>query len=813
MFGSSIQDIRYAFRIFARNPGMAAVIVVSIALGIAANTTVFSIVSATVLGALPVREPERLVSLGQGESLPWPDYLDYRDQTDTFESISARFPLLPVSLGGSEPVRLWGQLVSANYFDVLGLAPAQGRGFLPQEGVEAGGRPMVTVLSDGLWRRRFGRDPAILGRPIILNNRPYTVVGIMPAGFHGEDRGLVTEFWVPLAVTPVIMPDLMKNPILDTSRRDMSWVSLTARLKPGVSREQAQAAVNLVKDRIDAEFRKDDLGKRPLNLSPAGRLWGGVHDYVVGLMAVLMIVVGLVLLIACANVANVLLARASDRRREIGIRLATGATRERLLRQLLTESALLAAGGGVVGVAVAYFATAMLSRFRLPLPFPITFNFLPDARVLGFTAALTMFTGILFGLAPARRATRSDVLSSLKGSGDDFASFRRWGARNVLVSVQVAMSIILLVSAGLFLHSLENASSVETGMQPDRLLLLGFDPKLHAYSPAQTRRFLQELHQRVSGVPGVRSVSFVDVVPLSIASQSSRYGAEGSGDEKQINADYYNVGEDYFQTLGIPVLRGREFDRTIDLGQDSAIISQGMAEELFGDQDPLGRRIANRQGTYEIVGVVGNTKARSLEEEQRSCLYQFLERDPDNSLTLFGLNILVKTQGDAALLTEPVTDQIHELDPNLAVYNAETMRQHINQALLIPRVSAFLLGVFGVVGLTLASIGLYGVISYSVRRRTREIGIRMALGADARAVLAVVLKQGLWLAGIGVIAGLAAAAGLSRLFAGYLFGMQTIDPLTFLAVPLLLLAIALIATLAPALRAAHIEPAEALRIE
>ncbi|MCP5118013.1 MAG: FtsX-like permease family protein, partial [bacterium] len=409
------QDISYALRTFAKNPGMVVVVVLSIALGIAANTTVFSMANATILGGLPVPDADRLVAFDEGMSKPYPDFADYRDQTDVFEGLSARFPLVPASLGGGEPERVWGQLVTANYFDVLGLRPVLGRGFLEEESVASGNKPAVVVISDGLWRRRFGADPEVVGTGAILNDREYIVVGVAPPGFYGEDRGLVGEFWAPLAIAAEIMSDLEDEARFD--QRGSNWLALTGRLKPGVSREQATAAVNVVKDRINTEFGKDGEMRDPIRLTPAGGLPGGARGFALGLMVVLMVVVGLVLLIACANVANILLARAAGRQREIGIRLAVGATRGRLIRQMLTESTLLAiiASGG--GILLAYVATRLISQARLPIPIPISFDFAPDSHVLLFTAALTLLTGILFGLAPAFRATCADVVTSLKGGG------------------------------------------------------------------------------------------------------------------------------------------------------------------------------------------------------------------------------------------------------------------------------------------------------------------------------------------------------------------------------------------------------------
>jgi predicted permease len=745
----------------------------------------------------------------------YPNYVDYRDQTDVFESISARVFIVPVSLGGGEPERVWGQIVTANYFDVLGLHPVLGRGFLSSED-EAAGRDAVVVLSDGLWQRRFGGDPNILGQSVVLNNRAHTVVGVMPPGFHGEDRGLISEFWAPLSMYTHLLPDLLEVANDDPmATRKVSWLSLTGRLKQGVSREQAQAAVNVVKDRIDSEHNPDKLGKDPMKLTKAGGLVGGAEEYVVGLFVALMAVVGLVLLIACANVANILLARAAGRQKEISIRLAVGASRGRLVRQLLTESVLLASLGAGLGVLLAYLATQAISGARLPLPLPLRLDFTPDARVLAFTVGLTVLTGILFGAVPALRATKPDLVSTLKDETGSFGKFRRFGLRQVLVATQVALSVILLVSAGLFLRSLQNASSIDLGMRPGNLLLMAFDPKLHNYTPEQSRIFIRNLRQRVSSLPGVQSVSFTDFLPLSIGSQATTYKAAGGpdGEVRETHSDIFKVGSHYFKTIGTRLVRGREIDPAIDGNRNVAVINQVMAERLFPSEDPIGRTIKDRNDSFEVVGIVENAKSRTLGEALRPCVYQSLEQNPNQRNLLFGVTLLVKTSGDPKALTRSVRQQFQHLDRNLAVFNIETMQEHVNKALLIPRLSALLLGIFGTVGLTLAAVGLYGVMSYSVRRRTREIGIRMALGAPAAGVLRMVVKQGMVVAMIGLAVGLAATAAVGRLYSSFLYGVSPYDAITFIAMPAILLVIALVSTLIPALRASRVHPWQALRHE
>ncbi|MGD0226428.1 MAG: ABC transporter permease [Terriglobia bacterium] len=810
-----LQDVRYALRTIKNAPSFAAVIIISIALGIAANATVFSVANGLLWGVLPVKDPGRLVIFAEGESISYPDFTDYRDQTtQVFEGgVCAHFPLVPVSLGGrGEPERVWGQLVTGNYFSVVGATPYLGRPILPAEDTVRN-RNAVVVLSHALWQRRFGSDRSILDKPVVLNGQRYTVIGVMPPGFYGTEHGMVSEFWVPLAMTGQIMPDLTQyDPF---NKRDNQWLTLNARLKPGVSHAQAVAAVNVVKKRIDDTYRKDEKEHQPpITLGPAGMLIGGSQTPALSLMAVLMVVVGLVLLVACANVANLLLARATGRQREIAVRLAMGAGRRRLVRQLLTESILLSLAGALLGFGLAAIAARAISRFELPLPFPVVFDFNVDLRVLAFTAGLSVLTGVMFGLVPALRATRPDLVAALKNESVVSGRMRAFSLRNTLVVVQVALSLVLLASAGLFLRSLQNASSINIGMKPDNVLLMAVDPKLHAYTREKTRQFIAQLREHVSALPGVRSVSFVDTLPLSIGGTSYGFeAANGKGGAPQnVNADVYSVGSGYFATLGIPLRRGRDFSPRTD-DEHVAIINETMAQHIFGNEDPLGRQMIGQKIPYTIIGVASNSKSRTLGEGPKNCVYLFVEAAPEKVISIFGISLAVKTAMNPRSLLLPIRAQIAGLDPDMAVFNTETMQEHVNKSMLLPRISATLLGVFGAVGLTLAIVGLYGVMSYSVRRRTREIGIRMALGANPRGVLGMVLRQGLLLTGVGLAIGLAIALALRRFTASLLYGISGTDLLTFLTVSAVLLAAALAAIVFPAFRAAHVEPTTALHYE
>jgi predicted permease len=809
------KDVRYAFRTLAKSPGFTAVIVISVALGIAANATVFSIASGLLWGVLPVKDPGRIVMFSEGESFSYPDYLDYQEQTtDIFEGgVAAHFPLIPASIGGTrEPERVWGQVVSGNYFSILGVNMVHGRPILPEED-RVMGRDHVVVLSHSLWQRRFGADAGILGRDVILNGQRYAVVGIAPAGFHGSVRGIVSEFWVPLSMVDAIMPDLTM-PGGGSSKRGNPWLLLDARLKPGVSRAQAVVVVNLVKKRLDDSYRKDEKHHDAVTLQAAGGLIGGSETPVYALMAVLTVVVALVLLVACANVANLLLARATGRQREIGIRLAMGAGRGRLIRQLLTESFLLALAGAGLGFLLAAGAARAVSRFRLPAPVPVVFDFNVDMRVAVFTIGLSLVTALLFGLVPALQATRPDLVGALKEGSAVSGRAGRSGMRNTLVIVQVALSLVLLTAAGLFLRSLGNASSIDIGFKPDNLLVMRVDPRIHNYSPERTMQFLSQLRDRVSALPGVRSVSFVNLVPLSLAGNGVNFGVDAAKDRsaQSVNADVYNVSSGYFETMGIPLLSGRDFDPQAK-NQNVAIINETMAGRLFPNQGPIGRLVRADNTSYTVIGVARNSKSRTVGERPVNCAYLFFDAGPGKSGSFFGISTLVKTSVDPRRLDRPVREQIAALDPNMAVFNTETMQEHVNESLLLPRISAWLLGSFGAVGLTLGAIGLYGVMSYAVRRRTHEIGVRMALGARPGAVQAMVLRQGLALTGVGLAVGLSIAVAVGRLSASLLYGISGTDLITFLTVPAVLVAAALVAIVVPARRAARVDPIVALRNE
>ncbi len=808
------RQLRYAWRTVWQAPGVSAVIVFSIGLGIAAPTTVFSVANGLLWGLLPVKEPGRLVMFSEGESFSYPDYLDFREQTaDMFDGgVAAHFPIIPASVGGSgSPERVWGQAVSGNYFAILGLRMELGRPILPPEDTALGRDPVV-VLSHSLWKRRFGADPHILSREISLNGKPYTVAGVAPPGFEGSDRGIVSEFWVPLAMCETIAP-FLESDAGGRNDRNNNWLMLNARLQPGVSRATAAARMNLLKKQLDEKYRPGEKNHRAITLQPAGGLIAGSVTPAYLLVTVLMVLAAALLLLVCANVGNLLLARASGRQKEIAVRMALGSSRRILVAQLLTESTLLAALGAALGLLLAAGAAHALSTFQLPIPLPIKFDFNVDVRVLVFTGLLTPLTALAFGLIPALRSTRLDIAAVLKTVPGDSARGRRFTLRNTLVVLQVAISVALLMAAGLFIRSAHNAALIDIGFKPDGILIAAIDPRTHGYSPEKTTQFLSQLRDRARAIPGVRSVSFTDLVPLSFAGTNYDFSTEsaGSAPEQKVNANVFTVSDGFFETLGMRIRQGRDFHPRGEA--DAAIVNEHMAAQLFPRQDPVGRVIHQGKSKYTIIGVAQNSKTRFISDEPDNTIYLQLGSVPSASASFFGMSILVKGTGDPRRFERPLRGTIAALDANMAVFNVETMEDHVSKSLLLPRVSSVLLGLFGAVGLGLAAIGLFAVMSYSVRRRVHEIGIRMALGARPMELLGMVLRRGLAMTAVGLAVGISFALLLGRLMASLLYGVKGADLSTCCGVSAVLLLTAILATLVPALKAAHVEPSTALRHE
>jgi predicted permease len=809
---SLLRDIVYGLRTLAKHRGATAIAILSIGLGIGANATIFSMVSRFILRPAPVGDPTTLLAvhtLPQGEqccnAFSYPLYTDLRDQAKSFSGVAAYYELIPASIGGSaEPERVWGQGVTANFFSVAEIPMKLGRGFVSGED----NAPAV-VLGAGLWQRHFNADPAIIGKTVTLSNHIFTVVGVAPPAFHGIEQILYTEFWVPLGNVANLVPLAPKE-----SAREYHWAMVIARLKPGVARSQVAAELSTLALRFGKNNPATDAGNSFV-FEQAGTLPPRERNAVLIFLAALSVVVLLVLSIAGANVANLLFAQAAARQRDMAVRLALGATRARLQRQMLMESVMLGMGGGAVGLLLSLWATSALSTLRLPAPIPLDVSVAVDWRVLLFAFALSVISGLLLGLAPAWAAARPLLVNALRGEDALARPGRRITLRNLLVIAQISMSLVLLCVTGLFLRSLQSAATIDIGFRPANLLMMSIDPRVQGFTPAQTARFLAALQQRAEALPGVRSAVSTDVPPLSGGNRSDGFTIAGrpAKNASMTFAELYMVTPGYFDALGIPRLAGRDFNSETNAGPRAAIVNRTFVQSVFGGENPIGQHVTGGNLTYEIIGVAGDTKSRTVGEEARPILYRSLDQTIADDPSLMGYTLVVLTAGAPATVEEAVRRQIHALDPAMAIYNEETMEQHVRTAYFLPRLAAMLFGTFGFIGLVLASVGLYGVMSYAVTRRTREIGIRMALGAKPGTVERLVLRQGMVLTLIAVALGWPAAWMLAKMASSFLYGIQPHDALTFALVPPFLAVIALVACYIPARRAASIDPMQALRTE
>jgi predicted permease len=805
------QDLTYSIRRFTKAPGLVFAVVVSIALGIAANSTIFSMVSRFVLRPAPVGDPSTLIALHtthDGDrccnNFSSPVYEDVRSQTHSFSGVAAYYELLPASIGGyGEPERIWGQSATANFFDVAQVHMSLGRGFLANEEHQP-----VIVLSHLLWQRRFASDPAILGKSITLSGHPYTVVGVAPPHFRGLDFILNPQFWIPLGNIAQLVPSVPCG-----GARDCHWLAVVGRLNPGTTTTQASAELATVAKRLATTYPATDKGNGFL-IDQAGSLPPRDRKTILLFLAALSVVVLLVLGIACANVANLLLAQGASRQREMGVRIALGASRSQLLRQMLIESTLLALAGGVLGTLLSLWATSALSAFRVPAPVPLDVSISVDWRVILYTFALSVGTGILCGLIPAWIASRPVLTSALKGEDALARPGRRITLRNVLVVSQIAMCLVLLCATGLFLRSLESASAIDIGFRHDNVLMMSVDPRVHGYSPERTTQFLTQLQTNVAAIPGVVSAAATDAVPLAGGNRS-----DGFQDATQPASAPYSIVElymatpGYFETMGIPRLAGRDFANENPTGPKVAVVNEAFAQHFFGTTNPIGHTVNGAGIPYQIIGVVKNIKSRSLGEDTRYVLFRSLAQSTDSDPSFNGYQLIIHTAGDPASIATTVRERIHQLDPTMAVYDVETMQEHLSKALFLPRLAGTLFGVFGFIGLVLAAVGLYGVMSYSVSRRTHEIGIRIALGAQLAAVQRLIVRQGMVLAAIAIALGLPAAWAAAKFSSSFLYGVRPHDTATFLTVPIFLAAVTLLACWIPARRAAKVDPQIALRYE
>jgi len=814
-----VRDLRYAVRALLRTPVFTLAAVLTLALGIGVNTVMFSVADSLLWQPLPVAHPADLVNLfrynpavGSWGDLPYADYLDMRASHGAFADIAAYYPE-PFGLSeGGRSERTWGELVSGNYFTMLGVPAARGRTF---DAAEAAGGAPVVVISDGLWRRRFGADPAAVGRTLRINGQFFTIIGVVSPRFHGVYYpGFTPDLWMPAEQLDAVE---MGPPGRLTARNGRQF-RMMARLAPGASAAQAQAQARTVLARIAAE----EPARRGLDVRVVREREARPEPAIAAgftLAARLLLGgVALVLLIACANVANLLLARATARRREIAVRLALGASRGRLVGQLLVESGVLAVLGGAAGIGLALWGTSLVGDLlRIPSDIPFVFTFAVDGRVLAYTAALTILAALAFGMVPALQAVRPALVGALKNDSTVLRGVSGHRLRGALVVAQIAVSVVVLVTAGLALRTLANLRHVDPGFDASHGLLVTVAPDLQRYDHARGETLYRELQGRVAALPGVRAASLMQYVPMDFSSNGGRVyvpGHEASSQEASAeSAGWALVMPGAFDALGVRLVAGRDFTTHDDsLAPDVAIVSETFAQRYWPGQDAVGHQLRLREADgplLTVVGVAQDMKYNNLMESPTAFVYLPLTQSYEGYATL-----VVRTATDAPRALAPaVTGIVTSLDPDLA-YDVRTFADLMTgRALILPRLGAWLAGAFGLLALLLVSVGLYGVVAYGVGQRTREIGIRVALGADRRTVVRMVVGGGLAQAGLGLAIGTVLAFGATRALGSLLFGVRAADPLTFGTVAALLIAVALAAGWLPARRAARVDPVEALRSE
>jgi predicted permease len=812
------RDVRYGLRTLRKSPDFTAAAALSLALGIGANTAIFSLVNTVLLRPLPVENPERIVSLNnaseKGDDVsPTFSYLNYRDLRDRNNALDGliAYRMAPISLshdGISE--RAWGYLATGNYFDVLGVKPALGRLLTPEDDKAQGAHP-VTVISYDCWQKRFAGDPHIVGRSVLVNARGFTVIGVAPRGFYGAEIGYAAEMWFPI----MMLDEIIKWGSNLWDRGGRSYMA-QGRLKSGVNMAQAEASIKATMAQLAREYPNEN-GGRTILLSPPGLFGAYLRGPVLSFVSILMAAAGFVLLLACLNLANLLLARSTQRRKEIAIRLAIGAGRMRIVRQLLTESLLLAFVGGAVGLPLAYWLAKAVVAFRPRIDFPIPSALPIDHRVLIFTLVVSLLTGVIFGLLPALKSTKPDLAPTLKDEVSAGSS-RRSLLRSGLVVPQVALSLLLLICAGLVARGLQRAESLNPGFNPQNAILMSFDLGLQGYDGARSKIFKQRLLEQVRALPGVQSAGLADYIPFDLMTRDSYIHAEGQPLERDANppsALRGSASPGFLQGLGARLLQGRDFTAADNETKRSvAVVNETFARRIWKDATAVGKRFSffGPEGPWiEVIGVIQDGKYSSLGEEGRLFVYTNLEDDKGGNR--LSLNLVVRTESEPRSVIAAIRHEFGRLDRNLPVFNVKTMAQHMNWPLFPARVAAALLGGFGLLALLISAIGLFGVMSYAVSQRTHEIGIRLALGAQPRNILRLITGHGLKLTLIGLTSGLVGALALTRVMSPLLYGVSAVDPLTFSLISILLLCAALLACWLPARRAMRVDPVIALRRE
>jgi predicted permease len=828
LFESFLADVRFALRWLRKSPGFTLVAVASLAIGIGFNTALFAIVDALLFKPLPVAAPERLVDVFTSDSAgttpfstsSYPDYLDLQAQNDVFDGIVGYSPMMAALNLDNRSRLAMGEIVTGNYFRVFGVTAARGRTILPED--DAPGAPRVTMVSHRYWTRELGSAPDAVGRTLRIRGTPYTIVGVAPPGFTGMVPVLSPEMWIPvsasLEVEPVGMHDTIPSPTGTTrlDRRADRWLFMRARLKPGRSADEALANVAVLMSRLEAANPITNKG-RHLTVKPTHdvHVHPAADSIMLPIATGLMIVVGLVLLIACANVASMLLARASSRQKEIGIRLAIGAGRGRVVRQFITESVLISLIGAVGGTMLAWWLTSAVAALSLPLPIPLAFDLHIDARVLAFAFVATIVAGLLAGIAPAVQASKTDVTADLRG--ETFAgraAGHRWTLRDALVAGQMAVTALLLVVAALLTRSLVAAQRTSAGFAVNRLAIVSTDTAMLQYSQDRSRQFYEQAITRVTSIPGVESAALATRVPLQVNPNRweiwipDRHGIGQHGDTIEVTT----VSIDYFKTMGVPIVEGRAFvDGDRPDTPRVAIVNETFERKYWPGASAIGKTFRTRGSdgpVFQIVGVSADHKVLTLSEPPTPFLHISRGQRP-NSYTA----IIARTRGNASALLRDMRRELLALEPNLVFIENQTMEAEVDATLFPMRASAWLVSGIGGIAMLLAAIGLYGVIAYSVARRTREIGIRMALGARPGTVIALVMQQGLLVAVVGLVAGSLLAAVAARAIAGVLYGVSAADPLSWISAAVVLLGASALANLIPAWRAARVAPSDALRTE
>jgi len=813
------KDLRYAFRTLLKSPGFTLVAVLALGLGIGANTAIFSLFNGMLWRPLPVQNAKNLVILASKSrdfqfpsNLSYPDFQDYRELKGVFSDLVC-YTESPVNLGAQgRPERAWVEFVSGNYFSALGLEPAVGRTFAPDEGWVPNKDPIV-VLGYEFWQKRFGGDRQVVGQTVLVNNHTYTIIGVAPEKYVGAYYWIHPDFYLPLSTLGLADPT--QNDVL--TRRTAAFLRVLGYLQPGVTATQAMAAAQTLDQRLEKDYPEAHKGMSLLVMPElAGRPEPGVTGFMSTAMLIFMALVGLVLLIACANVANLILARANGRRKEFATRVALGASRWRMGRQLLTETVLLAGVGGLLGFVLARWAGLGLSSIHIPTDIPLhLFNLQLDWRIFSFTFVAALLTGVFAGLVPALQASRTDLADTLKAggrSGGGSAGHHRF--RNALVVSQVAVSVLLLACAGFFIRSLQNSAHVDMGFRVDHTLLMSVDLGLQGYTPERGQQFYKQLSDRLRQLPGVRDAAVGAYLPMGYDNSLLNIFPEGQSIDdksKQELAWDDEVQPSYFRAAGTPVIQGREFtDADNTAAPKVAIVNETFAKKIWPGENPIGKLFRTRKDEplIQVVGVVGTGKYMFLYEPPQAAVFFPMAQRYSSTGTLF-----VYTQNDPQQMAGAVRDQVAQLDATMPVFAVTTMNAHVQygKPLLPARLGAMLVGAFGVLGLILASVGVYGVVSYSVSQRTQEIGVRTAMGAQRSHVLRLILKQGMSMALIGTGVGLVLSLLLFRGMATMLYGVKSFDPVTLSSVSLLLLLVAFVASYVPAIRATHVDPVVALR--